>query len=61
MVLLLVAIAVGIIIVTVLIVKYTKTNPRAVLGMDRKCNRCGTIIDGAECPKCKNNKMSFGV
>ena len=61
MVLLLVAIAVGVIIVVALIAKYYRTNPTDVLGVDMKCKRCGMEIQGLKCPRCEKEKQSFGV
>ncbi len=61
MVLLFIAIAVGVLILTILIVKYFKTNPTEVLGMDMKCKRCGMKITGTYCPKCEKDKKTFGV
>ena len=58
MVLVWIAIAVGILIVAVLIVKAKKTNPREIAGMDMRCKKCGTETGGMMCPKC--NK-TFGV
>ncbi|WP_182130718.1 hypothetical protein [Nitrosopumilus sp. b3] len=58
MVLVWIAIAVGILLVAILIVKATKTNPREIAGMDMRCKKCGTETGGMMCPKC--NK-TFGV
>ena len=58
MVLLWIGIAVGILIVAILIVKATKTNPRAIAGMSMRCKKCGTETGGLACPRC--NK-TFGV
>lgn len=58
MVLLWIGIAVGILIVAVLIVKATKTNPREIAGMNMHCKKCGIETHGMACPKCEK---TFGV
>ena len=59
MVLLWIGIAVGILIVAILIVKATKTNPREIAGISTHCKKCGYETHGLACPKCE--KKSFGV
>jgi hypothetical protein len=61
MVLLFIAIIVGILLVAILIIKATKTSPRAIVGIDITCKKCGTRTNGLACPKCKNKSQSFGV
>ena len=61
MVLVLIAIAVGVLIVAILIIKATKTHSRDVMGMDLHCMKCGGITNGSKCPKCAKNTKSFGV
>ena len=58
MVLVWIGIAVGILLVVILIVKATRTNPREIAGMTMRCKKCGTETGGMACPKC--NK-TFGV
>jgi len=58
MVLVWIGIAVGILLVAILIVKATKTNPHEIAGMAMVCKKCGTNTGGMACPKC--NK-TFGV
>jgi hypothetical protein len=61
MVLVLIAIAVGILIVAILIIKASKTSSRDVLGMDLHCMKCGDKTNGGKCPKCEKDTQSFGV
>ncbi|MDC3254739.1 hypothetical protein OAU20_04015 [Nitrosopumilus sp.] len=61
MVVLLIAIVVGILVVAILIIKATKTSPRAIVGMDINCKKCGNRTNGLSCPKCKNKSQSFGI
>jgi rubrerythrin len=61
MVLVLIAIAVGILIVAILIIKASKTSSQDVLGVNLHCMKCGDKTNGAKCPKCEKNKQSFGV
>lgn len=58
MVLVWIGIAVGILIVAILIIKATKTNPREIAGMNMVCKKCGTETGGMACPKCTK---TFGV
>ena len=61
MVLVLIGIAVGILVVTILIIKAIKTPSRDVLGVNINCIKCGAKIGGSKCPKCEKNTQSFGV
>ncbi len=61
MVLLLIGIAIGAIITTVLIVKYFKTNPQDVLGFNNRCQKCGLETKGMKCPRCEKDKKTFGI
>jgi hypothetical protein len=61
MVVLLIAIVLGVLVVAILIIKATKTSPRAIVGMDITCKKCGTRTNGLSCPKCKNKSQSFGI
>jgi|TARA_B110000438_G_C15566980_1_gene543676 hypothetical protein len=61
MVLLLIAIVVGVLVVTFLILKASRTSPRDIVGMDIICNKCGTRTNGLTCTKCKDKFQSFGV
>ena len=61
MVLLLIAIAVGIIIAAVLIIKATRTNPRDVFGVTTHCKKCGIDTKGQRCPRCEKGTQAFGV
>jgi len=61
MVLVLIGIIVGIIIVTILIIKAAKTHSKEVVGMDIFCRKCGVKTNGLKCPKCEKTSQSFGV
>ena len=61
MVLALIGIALGILLVIILIIKVTKTNPREVAGIDVYCRKCGLETRGLQCPKCEKKSKSFGV
>ncbi len=61
MVIVLIAIAVGILIVAILIIKATKTPSRDILGAELNCVTCGTKTSGSKCPKCKKDAKTFGV
>ncbi|MFQ5475573.1 MAG: hypothetical protein ACE5DT_00910 [Nitrosopumilus sp.] len=61
MVLVWIGIAIGILLVVILIIKITKTNPREVAGMDMHCRKCGLETRGLKCPKCEKESKSFGV
>jgi hypothetical protein len=61
MVLVLIGIVVGILIVTALIIKATKTSSRDVVGIDIHCRKCGIKTHGLTCPKCEKRTKSFGV
>ena len=61
MVLILIAIALGILVVAILIIKATKTPAQDIVGMNITCKKCGTRTNGLACPKCKNKSQSFGV
>lgn len=61
MVLALIGIALGILLVIILIIKVTKTNPREVAGIDVYCRKCGLETRGLQCPKCEKESKSFGV
>jgi len=59
MVLVWIAIAIGVLLSIILIIKVSKTNPREIAGIDMHCTKCGLKTKGARCPRCKSN--SFGV
>ncbi len=61
MVLVLIGIVIGIIIVTILIVKAAKTHSKDVLGLDVFCKKCGIKTNGLKCPRCEKTTQSFGV
>jgi hypothetical protein len=61
MVLVLIAIAVGILIVAILIIKASKTSSSDVLGINLHCMKCGDKTNGAKCLKCEKDTQSFGV
>jgi|TARA_B100000809_G_scaffold243305_1_gene268198 hypothetical protein len=61
MVLVLIGIIVGIIIVTILIVKAAKTHSKEVVGMDIFCRKCGVKTNGLKCTRCEKTSQSFGV
>ena len=61
MVFALIGIALGILLVVILIIKVTKTNPREVAGIDVYCRKCGLETRGLQCPKCEKESKSFGV
>lgn len=61
MVLAYIGIAIGVLIVVILIVKISKTNPREVAGIDMICKKCGLETRGMDCPKCGKESKSFGV
>ena len=51
MMLWIVAAAIGILVVAVLIYKYTKTSKYDVVGFSTYCKICGDKINGLKCPK----------
>ena len=51
--------AIGILTAFILIFKYTKTGKNDIIGYSSKCNKCGTITNGAECPKCTTNTKDW--
>ena len=55
----LIGIVIGILVLVALIIKYSKTHPREVAGIDVYCKKCGLETRGLECPKCKPQR--FGV
>ncbi len=61
MVLVLIGIVVGILIVTILIIKAAKTHSKDVLGFDMFCKKCGNKTNGLKCPRCEKTSQSFGV
>ena len=50
------AAAVGILVVIILIYKYSKTSKYDVLGFSMNCKTCGDKINGLKCPKCEPKK-----
>jgi len=56
-----IGIAIGVLIVTILIVKIARTSPREVAGIDVYCKKCGLETKGLDCPKCEKKSNSFGV
>ncbi len=56
-----IGIVIGILLVIVLILKLSKTNPREVAGMNMHCKKCGTETRGLRCPKCERKPQRFGV
>ena len=50
------AAAIGILVVIVLIYKYTKTSKYDVVGFSTHCNICGDNINGLKCPRCEQKK-----
>ncbi len=61
MVLVLIGIIVGILLVTILIVKAAKTHSREVVGIDMFCRKCGIKTNGLKCPRCEKRTQSIGV
>ena len=61
MALALIGIAVGVLLVIILIIKLSKTNPRDVAGIDGHCRKCGLETGGLKCPKCEKKSQPFGV
>lgn len=61
MVLAYIGIAIGVLIVLILIVKISRTNPREVAGIDVFCKKCGFETRGMDCPKCEKKSKSFGI
>ena len=53
------AAAIGILVVIVLIYKYSKTSKYDVLGFSMYCKICGDKINGLKCPKCAQNKYDL--
>ena len=53
------AAAIGILIIVVLIYKYSKTSKYDVLGFSMYCKICGDKINGLKCPKCAQNKYDL--
>jgi len=58
MVLAWIGIAVGILVITVLIVKMIKTPSHESFTFDVRCKKCGYKTNGLKCPKC-DTKTSF--
>ena len=50
------AAAIGILVVIVLIYKYTKTSKYDVIGFSTHCKICGDQINGLKCPRCEQKK-----
>jgi len=50
------AAAIGILVIIVLIYKYTKTSKYDVVGFSTQCKICGDKINGLKCPKCAQKK-----
>ena len=50
------AAAIGILIIIVLIYKYSRTSKYDVLGFSMYCKICGDKINGLKCPKCEQKK-----
>jgi len=50
------AAAIGILVVIVLIYKYTKTSKYDVVGFSTQCKICGDKINGFKCPRCEQKK-----
>lgn len=61
MVILWIGLGIGILIITILIIKSIKTNSREILGIEKFCKKCGTKTNGLNCPKCEKQFKSFGV
>ena len=53
------AAAIGILVVAVLIYKYTKTSKYDVVGFSAYCKICGDKINGLKCPKCEQKKTDL--
>ena len=53
------AAAIGILVIAVLIYKYTKTSKYDVLGFSMHCKICGDKINGLKCPKCEQKKTDL--
>ena len=53
------AAAIGILVVVVLIYKYTKTSKYDVVGFSTYCKICGDKINGLKCPKCEQQKTDL--
>ena len=53
------AAAIGILVVIVLIYKYSKTSKYDVMGFSTHCKICGDKINGLKCPKCEQKKTDF--
>ena len=61
MVLAYIGIAIGVLLVVILIVKISRTNPREVAGVDTHCRKCGIETNGTTCSKCEKKSQAFGV
>ena len=61
MVLLLIGVVIGIIVVSVLIIKAFKTPSQEIIGINISCNKCGIETHGSRCPKCENKSQSFDI
>ena len=61
MVLALIGIIIGILVVTALIIKLSKTHPHEVAGIDMHCKKCGIETRGLKCPNCEKKSQTFGV
>ncbi len=56
-----IGIAIGVLLVMILIVKISRTNPREVAGADIRCDKCGAKTYGIGCKQCRKKSQSFGV
>ena len=59
MMLWIVAAAIGILVVVVLIYKYSKTPKYDVVGFSTYCKICGDKIYGLKCPRCEEKKTDL--
>ncbi len=57
MVMLWIGIGLGILTITTLILKYTKTHKYDCVKIDLNCKNCGDRTNGLKCPKCEARKI----
>ena len=53
------AAAIGILVVIILIYKYTKTSKYDALRFSMYCKICGDKINGLKCPKCEQKRTDL--
>lgn len=58
MVMLWIGIGLGIMLISAMIIKYTRTPKYDCVRIDLHCKSCGDVTNGLKCPKCETRKVS---